>query len=583
MGTVLSISLGNKSMQIGEVSKSRSGVVVKRLIEKEIQEGLMDDGTVLNTEAVAKAVVAALKEANIKTKRVIFTIPSGKVMSREIVLPRMKDEKVIETIKSNAEEYFPIGLEDYVISYFKISNVYEEDGENEEEDHGEPEDGADKKKKKEKRKKRDKHTRVSQRLMVLAVSNSMVQSYYDVAALAHLKLLSLDYMGNSILQVITNQIGEETCLVIQMREDNTSLTVFDNAVMMLQRNINYGTADIVHTIEDTYGVSYHSAQKKLEENELFRAADSYELKNSINYFISNIERVIEYYRGRNPDMPVTNIYFVGEGSRIAGMPQTLEESIGLPVHTLSTLKRVIIRPSAAPAASEAMQFMANIGAVIEPVGFLPRALEQDIRKKLETKACRILVLLAIFMGLVIVTIPALDFFNLSFEKMDLESKLMSLQDVDEIFENYQRAEQKYSDVEAIESMVRTNNESLAGFIDVFEQLRPSSVNITSFACDNGKITFSALADSKNTVIKLITQLKTIANVYQVDVSGLSSTFDETGAETVSFSIICLLVNDDARFTEAEEDMAVEANAESAADTEETASEDVELIESEVGE
>ena len=44
MATVLTVSLGNKSMQFAEVSTSRSGVIVKRLVEREIPEGLMDDG-----------------------------------------------------------------------------------------------------------------------------------------------------------------------------------------------------------------------------------------------------------------------------------------------------------------------------------------------------------------------------------------------------------------------------------------------------------------------------------------------------------------------------------------------------------
>lgn len=555
MATVLTVSLGNKSMQFAEVSTSRSGVIVKRLVEREIPEGLMDDGTILDKEAVAKFLSTVLNESNIKTKKVIFTIPSGKVMSREIILPAMKDERILETIKSNAEEYFPIGLEDYVLSYFKIANVYEEEEDDEEENGEERRDGKKQNEKKRKRARKRRKEKVSFRIMVLAVSNDMVQAYYDVAALSRLKIISLDYVGNSILQVITNQIGEETCLVVQMREDSTTLTVFDNMVMILQRNINYGTADLCHALVDSLGVSYQTAQKKLEEKGIFSQKNGYELNNNISYFMSNIERVIEYYRGKNHSTPVTDIYLVGEGARIADMPGILEGALGMPVYTLSALKRVSIRSEASLDTMTAMEHMENIGAAIAPVGFLPKVLEQDIRRKLETKACRIMVLLAVFTGLVIITVPAMDFFSLAFEKMDLESKLLSMQEVDRIFEEYQSAEQKYEDVEAVESAARTNNESLEGFVNVFEQLRPSNVTITSFSCDNGKIGFSALADGKSTVIKLITQLKMIANVYDVDISSLSSTFDEEGRETVSFSMTCFLVNDDSRFTESEAEKA----------------------------
>ena len=154
-----------------------------------------------------------------------------------------------------------------------------------------------------------------------------------------------------------------------------------------------------------------------------------------------------------------------------------------------------------------------------------------------------MILLALFASVVIVTVPATNFFNEAMETIDLQNKLLTVEDVKPILDNYRQAQTRYSDVVQVQSLVRTNNESLSNFIDIFEQLRPSNISIQSFSCSEGQVSFSALAQGKKTVAKLIQQLGMIANVSEVKVSALSSVF-EGNQETVAFSLTCTLINQD---------------------------------------
>ena len=162
---------------------------------------------------------------------------------------------------------------------------------------------------------------------------------------------------------------------------------------------------------------------------------------------------------------------------------------------------------------------------------------------MEAKAYRIMILLALFLSVIIITIPAVDFFSEAMETIDLQNRLLTVEDVKPILENYKQAQSRYGDVGQIQAMVRTDNESLSDFITIFEQLRPSNISIQSFSCSEGQVSFSALAEGKKTVARLIQQLNMIANVSEVKVSALSSVF-EGDKETVAFSLTCILVNQD---------------------------------------
>ncbi|WP_294146969.1 pilus assembly protein PilM [uncultured Clostridium sp.] len=541
MGKLLSIVLNDNHIRIAELSEGRRGVTVYRLLTKEVPESLVSGGIIVDVRGFGEYLNSTLKYANIKTKKVVFSLPSDRIMSREVILPEMNEEKLKTALRVNAPEYFPVELTDYVLSYFTISRVVEEEPESEEEDGEEP----GKKKPKKKKKRTGKKKKSKLRLMLVAAPNDMVQSYYDAAKLAHLKLISLDYIGNSVFQLTSNQIGDEPCLVIQLDEEHTVLTIYNDTVMVLQRHVDFGSITLLQAVMEKKNCSEEDAQEILERRHLIHNNfdDGDELTDNLYYLVSNIKRVIEYYTGRNVDQPLELIYIIGDGSHIGGLDSLFENQLHLPVEMITALKQVTVRESSGLSMKEVLRYMDNIGAVIDPVNMIPKQLEQDIRRKVEAKAYRIMILLALFLSVIIITIPAVDFFSEAMETIDLQNRLLTVEDVKPILENYKQAQSRYGDVGQIQAMVRTDNESLSDFITIFEQLRPSNISIQSFSCSEGQVSFSALAEGKKTVARLIQQLNMIANVSEVKVSALSSVF-EGDKETVAFSLTCILVNQD---------------------------------------
>jgi type IV pilus assembly protein PilM len=540
MGKVLSIVFNNHAVMIAQLAMKRKGVVVSRVLKKDLPAGCIVDSQICDLETTAKFLSDTLKFANIHTKKVIFSLPTDKVMSREVTMPLVNEEKTMKAIRFNAGDYFPIDLSEYVLSYYRIANT-EQTGDPEE---AQTDDNGDEVPKKSRsHKKTSKKKSWLSRMMVVAAPNDIVQSYYDLAKLAHLKVQSIDYMAGGIFQLASSQIDDSVNLVAYMDMEHTMLSIFNHGVMELQRNVDFGGVSTIQLVMDQYNIDFDAAEIKMMHEPLiapdFESGD--EITDNYYYLMSNIRRTIEYYNGRHPENLIEKVYLMGSGTSMLGLKEMFQQQLELPVESVTALKQVQIRDSVGVSLPQMMKFLDNIGAVIEPVGFTPKKLEQDTRRKLEHKAYRIAILLALFAAAVIVTLPATEYLQTAMDHMELETKLKQLEDVEPILQAYDQAASRYEDVQEVHKLSGTNNESLLEFINTFEQLRPSNMSIESFSCSNGQISITALADGKETVARLIQQLDSITNVSDVKVSSLSSSFDG-GQETVSFSISCTLVN-----------------------------------------
>lgn len=522
MGKVISIVINDNHMRLAVLSNGKRRITVSYLLMKEVPEGMIEDGTIRDAGGFSVYLTDTLKDADIKVRHVMFSLASDRIITREVVLPELNEEKLELTIKANAPEYFPMDLGSSVLAYFPIAKILNED-----EEKG---DGAENKKKRYKKQRKSVKPGRQLRLMVLAAPDVMVQSYYDVARLSHLKLDSIDYTGNSLFRLIIGQIGEMPCLLIRLNSDSGVLTIIHHRHMVLQRS--------VHALNTT----------------VFQA-----VTDRVYHLISDIRRVMEYYAGRSDDSPLEQIYLLGKEAEIEGLDMILSSQLNLPVEIITDLKRVCPEAGAEISMSEILGYADNIGAAIAPVHFMPKKFEERMSRKREAGVYRLTLLLALFVSAVLITIPATRFFAVGTDVLELENRLLITEDVKPVLKKYKEAELRYADVQAVQKYVRTNNESLPNFITVFEQLRPSNLSITSFSCKEGEINFTALASGKKTVAKLIQQLDLIANVSEVKVSGLSGSF--TGdSETVTFSASCRLTNEDVLLQGRVEEIAEEITA-----------------------
>lgn len=507
---VLSVTVGNDYTKISELMFSSHKIVnVYFSTTIPTPKDCVDDGQIRDVKALADAIKGVIYDAGILTKDVIFTIQSNKVISKEVVAPFMKEARIMDYINTNATEYFPVNIDEYVFTYNILENIL---------------DGSEKK----------------YRMMVMAAPVGMVEKYYDVATQLELKILSVDYVGNSTLQLIKLQIDEAPTLVIQMGDESTIISILENNVLQLMRSVPYGRATVANAIVEKNDITYEEAMEKIANERVLKesfAVGDY-VTDSLKYLANNISRVMDYYTTKHTSNTIEKAVLIVEGKPIRALETLLSDEIGMKINKIEELNQVIAEPSLNLPLAELTSYLSNIGCVLKPVNFISRSATVKTKKSSDSKIFIYSILASVVVSAVLVAIPLVKNISKKSENKQILSDIDKVKPIQQVVDTYYNAKDKYTDIATFDAMAKSNNDDLGKFIEFLSDKMPSDIEIASLSVMNGNVTMSCSGNSKQTLAQFISTLKKQSNISGVTCSSVSESQNEDGAITASYTIVC---------------------------------------------
>ena len=511
-GKLVSIVINNEYIKICEITKSGKNSVVHKTVTIPAPEDCYVDGVIEQTDVLAKAIKVVMDEHRFNANNVAFSISSPRLATKEVLIPNVKANKIDKLVQANATEYFPVNMDEYIIQYTVLEKV---------EDQGQE----------------------KIKLMVAAVPSEVVESYYGLAKALGLKVAFVDYAGNSTYQIMKQQIGPEVSLVIQVENDGTVINIFKDNVLQLQRNVPYGKSMLVNAVMEKYGLKYEAATTKLQNETLLHSRfDGDEVTESLRYMASNINRVIDYYVSRNR-VSIQKAYLIGHSTTIKGFATLLSNELNMPIEKVETLKNIAMDKKAYVEEATLTSYVTNLGAVIDPVDFVPKRMIDSGVKKENTKTLVIAFIGAAVVAAALVLVPLGRVVVLNAEISKLNKSIDKLSSINQVVDDYYSAKDKYNDVQAFAALTADSDDTLHNLIDYMEKSIPSDVVIQSINVASGSISISGKADSKASVAKLIQQLQANSSILNVDVPTITENKDNAGATEVTFSLSCSYIGE----------------------------------------
>lgn len=381
------------------------------------------------------------------------------------------------------------------------------------------------------------------KLMVAAVPSEVAESYYNLAKTMGLKIAFIDYVGNSTYQIMKQQIGPEVSLVIQVENDSTVINIFKENVLQLQRMVPYGKSMLVNAVMERYELKYDAATAKLQNETLLHSRfDGDEVTESLRYMASNINRVIDYYVSRNR-VSIQKAYLIGHSTTIKGFATLLSNELNMPIEKVETLKNITMDKKAYVEEATLTSYVTNLGAVFDPVDFVPKRMIDSGVKKDNTKTLVIALIGAAVVAAALVLVPLGRVVMLNAEISKLNKSIDKLSSINQVVDDYYSAKDKYNDVQAFAALTADSDDTLQNLIDYMEKSIPSDVVIQSINVASGSISISGKADSKASVAKLIQQLQANSFILNVDVPTITENKDNAGATEVTFSLSCSYIGE----------------------------------------
>ncbi len=510
----LTIEIGNEFIKVCEAQVNKNNVMVHHAISVQTPQDTVEDGFVKDITQVSEAIGRALTQEQITAKEVTFVLNSSRVATKEVIIPYVKMDKVQELINANASEYFPVNIDDYVLSYTILEA----------------------KKTKEEQK---------MRVLVYAAPERMVESYFNLANLLGMRVKAVDYAGNSTLQLIKIQIDERPTLVVQLGMDTTIVSVMNNNVLQLQRTIPYGESLLLNSVMESRNVKANVALELLASAQIVKnSLEEDETTNSLKYLISNVNRVIEYYSSRNTEAPLQKIVIIGEGADVLGMDVLFSNETSLPAERLTLLKNVESYNRIKLSTSLLKQYMANVGATLNPIHLQPK---KSISSKAEKGAnvnivpyvATMVVMLAA--SVVLAVIPLTRYTVKNNEKKDMEKEIKNLSSVNEIYSEYYNAEDKLADLKAFYLSTCNNTEWVYNLFEFLEKDMPKNMLFNTLAVDSGNVTISGATIYEYELAGVLNSLEQENHISNIVTSGYTHNKDKG---TVTFDLSFSIVSDD---------------------------------------
>ena len=508
---VLSIDITNESITIIELTASaKKQTMIHNIIIFETPEDSYEDGVIKEPEKIAEAISQQLAARGINNKNAIFVLSSTKIVNREVMIPFVPEKKIRGIINSNSSEYFPVNIEDYVVSHSVLETVTDEEN--------------------------NKQLRV----LAVAAPEHMVKSYYDLGQMCGLNVVALDYIGNAMLQLIKTQTNQNTTtMVIQLGSESTVLNIVQGENLLLQRTVPYGTNSVVNVVMDDKGVDATTAMTLLQNDRLITVDfDDNEVTGAFRYLINNIGRVMDFYASKNPDKPIEDVFLTGDGALIRGIDGLFKVQLNVSTRIMDTLYNIKFDPSIDLKVYNPVYLVTPIGAAFAPMGFALADIGAQTASKKDGSIAPFVALVAIAAigaaGMAFYSINKKN--DVTEKKEQLEADIARVSDIEEIINQYNEAEAKYNDIESMYYSTYILNENARQFISELEKKMPSEITISSFSTSDAGVTLPCTSTSYDAIADFIMQLKTIDCVDNAYVASISKAVDEAGQETFTFSV-----------------------------------------------
>lgn len=493
---LLSISLGTSSAKLAEISKSGKKIIVYSAYDIQISEGLCDDGVILDVDALAKELKKYISQYKIKTKKLVFSIASKRIASKEVINPALKEKQLRSAITLGASEYFPVSnIDDYIINYSIVETVKTE-------------------------------TSTNVRLNVIATPRDILEGYDKLASAMKMQVETIDFAGNSILQVLESQNeNEEVCAILQLGYENTVINIMNGSTLILQRTVAYGLNALINAVAESVGLDEEDAIAFLEDNDIDKISGAYpDVKYVADSLINSIRRIFDFYNGKAGEHVLTHVKFIGDATYVNGIGASLEEGLGYTTKEIFTLNNVTVK-SKSLTPEHATNFMANIGAVIAPMNLKYAPLGQEAGEKDDSKLPWRLVVLSAVGSVVLIGASYAMYYMAKTERDQLAAQYAAIEDIQTLEYQYLDANAKREAVKSLYDLTKGSSDMLPALFKDLEQNLPKGMTIDSLNVSGNEITFGAGGSGKASVAKILMGMKSLPYVEDVNIDYVSEVIE----------------------------------------------------------
>jgi len=576
---VLSVEIGQVLTKVCEIERGGKAPKILNSFVFETPENMLGDAGVILNEQFITEFKRLSAEKGMKSKKVIFTVISSRIATREAVIPYVKANRIQDIVRANLSEYFPVNPALYMFSHSVIGVVRDAvantaqipdtsaapqtDSNADGDATGEAGEDSPKKEKKLKLPKPALGKPTGYKLLLLAAPRQLLTSYEKLAATLGLEVVAIDYNGNSIFQAAKEECKEGVQMIVKIDANGSFIMVLEDGMISLNRSIPYGISDAVETLERTkeFGnfesfisaldfarkktVILNSFSNKAPDDSAAPSPIHQErimVTNALRTLVGGILRVVDYYNSNHSQRTIEKAFITGIGADFSGLSALMSNELNMSIRNLTHLAGIDIEKVFKEVTYG--EYVSLIGASIAPVSFYPDHEEGKAGKPQTSGSSGInstiiaVALLAIGI-LASAVVAVLTFIPNKAEKDKKKSYERIIADLQPSYDSYLiYANSKYNleYMKLLDKQTRNRNDEIVELIGILEQNMPYTFCLNSMVGDTEKITLDATVASKAETAAAVNELKKISSFSSVNLESIAYIENELGEVLYGFTV-----------------------------------------------
>jgi len=232
----LGIDIGTSAIKIVELSRWREriklenyGEILSKILYQKPFRTFEKSTLLLSNKDIARAIKSVMMEAQIKTRKCIFSIPDFSSFFTNFELPPMTKEELSQAVTFEAKRHIPLPMGEVTIDWEVLKGEINE-----------------------------KKTKL--KILLVAVPNEVINQYREIAQLSQLELFALEAEVFGLLRSLIPEDEKRIIGLIDIGAQSTTCSIIEKGVLVKSHSFDVGGNQLTEQVAKSLSIDYKTAE-----------------------------------------------------------------------------------------------------------------------------------------------------------------------------------------------------------------------------------------------------------------------------------------------------------------------------------
>ena len=319
------LDIGSEAVRAAVVDAGpKSTPVLKRFADMPLPRGAVFGGDVADEGAVAEAVAALWKRNRLPRRRVVLGIANQRVISRQVDVPHLEEEELVEALPFQVQDAIPIPVEDAVLDYVPLEEFTTPDGD------------------------------LMLSILVIAAQRDMVDGLLRIVQSAGVQVQSIDLQAFGLVRAAfgadLTRGGEGPQALLDIGASMSQIAVVRGGITRFVRILPTGGEQFTEALVNGLSLSREDAEdlkrrtgvepEGLPEGDDADAAARRVLTRTADALVEEIRGSVNYYLTQAGEHALERLVVSGNGARLPHLANRVGRALGTRIEPVRVLEHV---------------------------------------------------------------------------------------------------------------------------------------------------------------------------------------------------------------------------------------------------